>query len=193
MIEKLRKDLMDYSCWNEQEARERPLLLAALDEEHVFLRENLRNHFTASAWITNPGRDRVLMAYHKLYDAWAWTGGHADGDADLMRVALKEAQEETGVHARPLDEKPFSIEILNVNGHEKRGIFVPSHLHLNVTYLLEADDREPIRVKADENSAVRWFGLEEALENCSEPWMVTRIYSKLNAKLRARYSQGKAD
>ena len=186
MIDRLKKQLQGYSCWNEQEEQELPLLLKALDEENIFLRENLRNHFTASAWITNRSRDKVLMAYHKLYDAWAWTGGHADGEKDLLHVAMKEAQEETGVHAVPLDTNIFSIEILNVNGHEKRGIYVPSHLHLNVTYLLEADENEAIRSKEDENSAVRWFTLDEALENCSEPWMVQRIYSKLNAKLRAR-------
>lgn len=187
MPERLKAQLQAYTCFNEQEERELPLLLQALEEENVFLRENLRNHFTASAWITNAGRNKVLMAYHRLYDAWAWTGGHADGDADLLHVAVKEAREETGVHAIPLDKQIFSVEILNVNGHEKRGIYVPSHLHLNVTYLLEADEKETLRIKADENSGVKWFGLDEALENCSEHWMVQRIYGKLNAKLRARF------
>ena len=188
-MEKLKKQLLAYSCWNEQEERDLPMILKALEEEDVFLRKNLRNHFTASAWITNKQRNKVLMAYHKLYDAWAWTGGHADGNTDLMHVALKEAQEETGVHAVPLDDKIYSIEILNVNGHEKRGIYVPSHLHLNVTYLLEADETEAIRAKEDENSGVGWFGLDEALEKCSEPWMVARIYSKLNEKLEERFSK----
>ena len=60
---------------------------------------------------------------------------------------------------------------------------MPSHLHLNVTYLLRADENESIRSKADENAAVRWFLLEDALANCSEPWMVKRVYGKLNQKL----------
>ena len=187
MLENLKKQLQVYSCWNEQEEKELPLILQAMDEKNVFRRDNLRNHFTASAWITNTKRDKVLMAYHRLYDAWAWTGGHADGDTNLLHVALKEAWEETGVHASPLDENIYSIEILNVNGHEKRGLYIPSHLHLNVTYLLEADENESLSIKEDENSGVRWFTLDEALENCTEPWMVQRIYSKLNAKLRARF------
>ena len=66
---------------------------------------------------------------------------------------------------------------------EKRGIYVPSHLHLNLTYLLEADERDTLRVCEEENSGVRWFSLEEALSAPSEPWMVERIYRKLNAKL----------
>ena len=123
------------------------------------------------------------MAYHRIYNAWAWTGGHADGEADLLAVALREAAEETGVHARAVSPEIFSLEILTVDGHEKHGRYVPSHLHLNVTYLLEADPTEPIRAKADENAAVRWFSLEDALENCAEKWMVRRVYSKLNAKL----------
>ena len=80
----------------------------------------------------------------------------------------------------------FSLETLTVDGHEKRGRYVSSHLHLNVTYLLMADEHEPIRAKTDENAAVRWFTLEDALKNCSEPWMVARVYSKLNHKLGGR-------
>ena len=77
------------------------------------------------------------------------------------------------------------MEVLTVDGHEKRGQYVPSHLHLNITYLLEADKKQKIRIKADENAGVAWFSLEEALEKCSEPWMRQRIYTKLNEKLRA--------
>ena len=86
---------------------------------------------------------------------------------------------------RAVSPELFSVEILTVDGHEKRGHYVPSHLHLNVTYLLEADPALPIRCKPDENSRVGWFGLNEAVEASSEPWFRERIYSKLNAKLCA--------
>ena len=96
--------------------------------------------------------------------------------------------EETGVtEIRVISEDIFSLEILTVDGHEKRGVYVPSHLHLNVTYLLEADEAEVLRIKPDENSGVRWFSLEEALAACSEPWMIERVYKKLNAKVRERF------
>ena len=65
----------------------------------------------------------------------------------------------------------------------KRGSYVPSHLHLNVTYLLEADEDEVLRVKPDENSGVKWFSLEAALAASTEAWMVERVYRKLNEKL----------
>ena len=80
------------------------------------------------------------MAYHRLYDSWAWLGGHADGDRDLLAVALREVREESGLaEVHPVSEDLYSLEILTVDGHEKHGRYVSSHLHLNVTYLLEAD------------------------------------------------------
>ena len=183
--------LTAYRPWNEQEERDRSIMLSALSATpDPFTRDNEVMHFTASSWIVNRDGTKVLMAYHNLYNAWAWTGGHADGDRDLLAVALREAREETGIHARPVTESIFSLETLTVDGHEKRGRYVPSHLHLNVTYLLEADENESIRAKADENAAVRWFTLADSLTNCSEPWMVKRVYGKLNQKLRAFASSG---
>ena len=180
----LMKALDEYRPWNEQEARDREIMWTAFSASpDPFTRENEVMHFTASSWIVNRERTKVLMAYHNIYNAWAWTGGHADGDRDLPAVALREAREETGIHASIMTADIFSIEILTVDGHEKRGRYVPSHLHLNVTYLLMADENEPIRAKTDENADVRWFTLEDALKNCSEPWMVNRVYQKLNQKL----------
>ncbi len=181
----LEKALIRYQPWNEQEETDRAVMLFLLREQpDIFLRQNQSAHFSASSWIVDAKREQTLMAYHKLYDAWAWTGSHADGEADLLAVALREAQEETGIHVRPVSSEIFSLEILTVTGHEKRGQYVASHIHLNVTYLLEANPQAPIRAKTDENTGVCWFSLEEALANCTEPWMVSRIYSKLNAKLR---------
>lgn len=79
-------------------------------------------------------------------------------------------------HARPASENIFSLEVLTVDGHEKRGAYVSSHLHLNVTYLLIADDSDALTVKPDENSGVRWFTPEGAIEASSEPWFRERIY-----------------
>lgn len=182
---KLKDDLIKYNPCNEQEERDKAVMLRLLETEpDIFLRENLVAHFTASSWLVNKSRDKVLMIYHNLYHSWAWTGGHADGETDLLAVARREAQEETGVtDIRAVSGDIFSLETLTVDGHRKRGVYVPSHLHLNVTYLLEADEEAALRVKPDENSGVKWFSLEEALKACTEPWMVEHIYSKLNEKL----------
>lgn len=179
----LQAGLAAYRPCNEQEQRDLPLLLRALTLPDSFTRRNETAHFTASAWVVNHARDKVLMIYHNIFKSWSWTGGHADGETDLLAVALREVSEETGLHTlRPVSKELFSVEILTVDGHEKRGRYVPSHLHLNCTYLIEADDTEPLSVKPDENSGVRWFAPQEALTACAEPWMRDRIYQKLIQK-----------
>lgn len=177
--------LRAYVPVNEQEARDRELILQYIEEnKDVFTRNNRVAHMTASAWVTNQEHTRVLMVYHNIYNSWSWCGGHADGDRDLLHVAMKECMEETGVTGvKPLLETPVSVECLTVDGHEKRGEYVSSHLHLNVTYLLEADDRQTLQVCEGENSRVGWFTPEEALKASTEPWFVERIYAKLNRRL----------
>lgn len=181
------KSIAAYRPVNEQERRDKELILSFIGEnEDAFFRENLTAHMTASAWVVNPTRDKVLMVYHRIFDSWSWTGGHADGERDLLSVALREVSEETGIsHLRPVTEDIFSLEVLTVDGHEKRGEYVPSHLHMNVTYLVEADDRDALSVCPDENSGVRWFTPEDALKASTEPWFVERIYKKLIEKAKS--------
>ncbi len=182
---KLEEQLKKYMPCNEQEERDKAVMLSLLETApDIFSRENQVAHFTASAWLVNREHTKVLMIYHNIYHSWSWTGGHADGEKNLLAVAQREAMEETGItDIKPVEEDIFSIEILTVDGHEKRGAYVPSHLHLNVTYLLEADEEEILRIKPDENSGVKWFTLSDAEKASCEPWMVERIYRKLNHKL----------
>lgn len=176
--------LRSFRPWNEQEERDRTALLRLLEVGWVSYEREDPAHITASAWVVSPNRKQVLLAYHNIYDSWAWLGGHADGDRDLLRVALREVREESGLKdVRPVSEDLYSVEILTVDGHEKRGRYVSSHLHLNVTYLLEADPAAPIHSRPGENSRVGWFSPDEAIAASSEPWFQERIYSKLNAKL----------
>ena len=172
---------------NEQEETDKKQILSLLSSgQDLYTRDNPVAHLTASSWVVSPDRKQVLLVYHNLYRSWAWMGGHADGDRDLCRVALRETREESGLQDLTLVSPDiFSLESLTVDGHEKRGKYVSSHLHLNVTYLLEADPRQPIRVKPDENSGVAWFPVEEVTGKVSEPWMMQRIYSKLMKKVAA--------
>ena len=183
-MDKLRRAIEAYTPCNDQERRDRELLIIAIDRLDVPLtRDNPFAHFTASSWIVNPARTHVLMAWHNIYRTWAWTGGHADGESDLLAVALREAREETGIRQiRPVTSDIYSVEVLPVNAHVKRGQFVSAHLHLNVTYLLEADDTQPLRPMPDENSAVAWLPMDDAAQNKEEPFMAV-VYRKLNGKL----------
>ena len=174
-----------YCPKNPQEETDRQEILRRLQSgEHLLTRDHLAAHFTASAWVVSPDRRQVLLAYHDLYNSWAWLGGHADGEEDLLAVALREVREESGLtDVRPVSQDIYSVEILPVSGHEKKGQYVPSHLHLNVTFLLEANPSAPLRSLPGENSAVRWFPIEEAIEASTETWIRERIYKKLNAHI----------
>ena len=182
----LTEKLASFRPYNPQEAADCAELLRRLQSGESLYQRETSAHLTASAWVVSPDRTQVLMAYHNLYDSWAWLGGHVDGETDLLAAAMREVREESGLKdVRPVSEDIFSVEILPVNGHEKRGVYVPSHLHLNVTFLLEADPSAPLRSKADENSRVAWFSPAAAVEASSESWFRQRIYPKLNEKVRA--------
>ena len=187
--QKLVSQIRRYVPYNEQEEADKALILNWIEKnDDAFLRDNVVAHMTASAWVVDKDRSKVLMVYHNIYHSWSWLGGHADGETDLLAVAIREVKEEAGISdVRSVSEEIFSLESLTVDGHVKKGRYVSSHLHLNVTYLLEADEAEVLRIKPDENSGVRWFSLEEALAACSEPWMIERVYKKLNAKVRERF------
>lgn len=181
----LTEQIRSYQPMNEQEERDKELILYCLEtEKNIFTRQNRLAHMTASAWIVNPERTKVLMAYHNIYHSWSWLGGHADGETDLLKVALKEAREESGIHhVKPVSEQIYSLEVLTVDGHVKRGEYVSSHLHLNVTYLLQAEETDVLHIKEDENSNVGWFSLRDAVAASTEPWFQKHIYRKLNEKL----------
>lgn len=182
LLDNIRK----YNPVNEQEERDKRVMLNFMTNNSDYLdRTNQVAHFTTSIWTVNKERTKTLMVYHNIYNSWSWIGGHADGEEDLSKVAMRELEEETGVkNATLVSDDIFSLEILTVDGHVKKGVYVPSHLHLNVTYLAEADEQEVLLVNEDENQAVRWWTFEEALKVSTEPWMVERVYKKLIQKSR---------
>jgi len=186
-MKELIAQIEQYQPVNEQESRDQRIFLNWLQSgQNLLTRDNETAHLTASAWVVNPDRSKVLMVYHNIYKSWSWLGGHADGNPNLLQVAIKEVCEESGLQSvHPVSEDIFSLELLCVNGHDKNGIYIPSHLHLNVTYLLEANPEDNLRIKPDENSGVAWILTDQIAQNSSEPWFVERIYSKLISKCRA--------
>ncbi len=179
-------NIKNYIPTNRKEEHDKEQMLQFMKCYDNYLeRENAIAHFTASMWTVNKERTKSLMVHHNLYNSWSWIGGHADGMEDLCAVALKELQEETGVkYAKLVNEDIFSLETLTVNGHMRKGLWVPSHLHFNLTYLAEVDESEELVVQEDENSAVQWWTFEDALTVSTEPWMVENIYEKLIEKSR---------
>ena len=182
----LKEQIENYIPYNEQEEKDKETILEYMNTfEDVLTRDNEFAHFTASSWAVNKERTKVLMIYHNIYKSWAWTGGHADGESDLLNVAIRELKEETGIkNVKVLDENIFSLEIICVNGHLKRGKYVSSHVHLNTTYLLEVDESETLKIKEDENSGVKWVNIEDVQKVSDEQWIRDNIYMKVNEKLK---------
>lgn len=184
-LDNLRKQIEEYVPGNEQEEQDKKVILSYFDNfDNILTRENDYGHLTASTWAVNPERTKVLMIYHNIYKSWTWTGGHADGEADLLKLAIRELQEETGVeHVKVVNDGIYSLEIVCVNGHVKRGKYVSSHVHLNLTYLLEVSEEEVLHMKEDENQGVKWIPIEKINEYCTEGWMKERVYPKLIERL----------
>ncbi len=182
----LKKQIENYKPYNEQEEKDKQTMLKYINTfDDVLTRNNEFGHFTASSWVVNKEKTKVLMIYHNIYKSWAWTGGHADGESDLLNTAIRELKEETGVeNVKVLNDGIFSLEIICVNGHIKRGKYVSSHVHLNLSYLLEVDEKELLKIKEDENSGVKWINIEEIENIVSEKWVMDNVYRKLNEKLK---------
>ena len=176
-----RDEVCSFEPLNARDAAEQTLILRWIDSfpDTILTRRNEFAHATASAMIFDPFLKKVLMAYHNIYDSWAWTGGHADGEEEMLRVAIREAQEESGLaKLEPITLSPTGLDILTVKGHTKHGKWVPAHLHLSLCYSFIADPAQPIRCKPDENSGVRWIEIDRLAEYVSEPDMLP-VYNRI--------------
>ena len=181
-----KKAITQYRPVNVQEESDKKIILDYIEtfHENILKRENKIAHMTSSALILNEKMDKILMIHHNIYNTWTWTGGHADGDADMLFVAVREAMEETGIkNPRPLMTDIASIDIIPVYGHTKRGGYVSAHLHLNTSFILIADENENLTVNEDETSGVRWIEAARLEEYSGEPYLIG-IYNKILRKGR---------
>lgn len=173
--------ITDFTPANAQEASDRQIILDLIRKNgrQILTRLDPVTHLTSSGLILNEAYNKFLMVHHNIYNTWTWTGGHADGDADLLAVALKEAAEETGVlNLRPFTNEILSLDILPVYGHFKNGYYVSAHLHLSAAFLLIADEQEPLIINPDENSGVQWVPISQVSRYSNEPFMLA-IYKKM--------------
>lgn len=142
----------------EHEAEMTRLTIAFVEEhEDCFLRSQLSGHLTGSAWIVDALRTRTLLTHHRKLDKWLQLGGHADGDPDLLAVALREAQEEGGITKL----RPVNTQIFDMDRHwipERKS--EPAHWHYDLRFMIEADPNEPLIV-TNESKDLAWVALDE--------------------------------
>ena len=172
----LRESLENYIPFNEQEEKDKEQFLRFIDTfDDVLSRDNIFGHFSASAFVVNKERNKMVVVYHLINDGWICPGGHADGNDDLLSVAVREV----------LDENIYSIQSAPVKGHIKHGKYVSAHLHLDVIYLMEADDKIPLIYKEDESTGVTWVSFDEAYNDTMCDF-IRPIHKKLIEKLRLK-------
>ena len=147
--------------------------LELLQHENSFQRTHLPGHITGSAWIVNPEHTKTLLVHHAKLNKWVQPGGHADGDENILQVALREAEEETGLKQL----KPSTI-IYDIDIHviPERKDF-PEHFHYDIRFLVKGTEQESITV-SDESHDVKWIPLS-SLENFTTERSVLRMRDKL--------------
>lgn len=128
--------------------------------EDCFYRELWPLHVTGSTWVVNRRRDAVLLLHHRKLNQWFQPGGHADGDADIVGVAIKELVEETGLQQQDIklvDLDVFDVDIHSIEATQRD----PKHEHIDIRFLVEIDDTLPVPGN-DESHEVIWVALHEA-------------------------------
>lgn len=111
-------------------------------------------HITASAWLVNHDFSKFFLMHHKKLNIWVQPGGHCDGNPNVLEVAVKEAQEESGIaNIVPVSEKIFDLDIHQIPANKKEA----AHYHYDVRFLLQAKDADDSLVKNDESYDIRWF------------------------------------
>ena len=182
----LRQKIENYIPFNEQEKKDKEQFLRFIDTfDDVLTRDNIFGHFSASAFLVNKKRNKMIVVYHIINDGWIYPGGHADGDDNLLSVAVREVEEETGLKAKILDENIYAIQSAPVKGHIKSGKYVSSHIHFDVLYLMEADDRSPLKYKENESKGVKWISFEEADDKTMCDF-IRPIHKKIIEKLKSK-------
>lgn len=150
------RSLNDYVTSFAEEKEFAARFLRLLEHPDCFLRTHLPGHVTGSAWIVTPGKEKVLLVHHAKLAKWLQPGGHADGDENVLRVALREAEEETGLVVSACSPTIFDLDIHSIPARKD----FPEHDHYDIRFVFEADDAVPLAISS-ESTDLRWVSLDE--------------------------------
>ena len=166
--------LRDYQPYDQHERDMYETLVRFVEtERNCFDRDLPTGHITGSSWIIDRSHTKALLTHHFKLDRWLQLGGHADGDPDVLRVAMREAREESGIeHIRPLTEAIFDVDVHPIPARDME----PRHLHYDVRFLLEADADSPL-VISGESKDLAWVCLTDIAQITTER-SITRMVTK---------------
>ena len=145
------------------------------ENPNCFERENLKGHFTGSAWVIDDTHSWILMTHHRQLDLWVQPGGHADGNENLLEVAINETKEETGLtQFKIVSEEIFDLDIHEVPQYKN----IPKHFHYDIRFLLEAN-RNPNDIKISKESFdVAWIHKSAVLQKNNDS-SIKRMLNKI--------------
>lgn len=153
MFVSLKEELQQYQSSYEFEITFKENFLSLLQHERAFHRDHLPGHITGSTWIVDEQLEYVLLTHHAKLNKWLQPGGHADGDEDVRRVALREANEETGLtQIKVLQDSVFDLDIHPI---PERKDF-PAHDHYDVRFIVQASRNEPLLI-TEESHDLQWI------------------------------------
>lgn len=186
--ERLIANLTVYGTSYPEEAAFITPFLKLLQQPRCFFRDYLPGHVTGSAWIVNETGSHTLLIHHAKLNKWLQPGGHADGDENIFAVALREAQEETGLrNLCPLTENFFDIDIHTIPARKD----FPEHLHFDIRFIFQASQHEALVVSAESNQ-VAWFALDEVLTLAKNNFSIVRMIKKTKCYFEATSTMPKA-
>jgi len=167
------EQMESYVPFNDLEAKHKNNILKFLHEDdNNFERSNVKGHITGSAWLLNEDKTKVLLNHHRKLDKWMNFGGHADGDADILSVAIREAQEESGIeNILSIADCIFDIDVHVIPANATKG--EPEHLHYDIRYLLWTPDQD--YVLSHESINLKWVDMKEALQMLKSDSLVRMI------------------
>ncbi len=167
------KSFQSYQTSFEEEQKFVSSFLNLLNDQDCFQRTHLPGHITGSSWVVNRDRTKALLVHHAKLNKWVQPGGHADGEENILNVALREAEEETGLTKLNPKQNIFDVDIHLIPARKD----FPEHFHYDIRFLVEASEDEKI-VVSDESHDVKWISLSE-LENFTKERSVLRMKDKL--------------
>lgn len=171
------RKIQNYQTAYDEEMLFRPRFISLLNNfQNCFDRNLTTGHITASAWVFDKNARNVLMVHHKKLERWLQPGGHADGDENVISVAIREVAEETGLAALSLfDSNIFDLDIHLIPQHKD----VKPHLHYDVRFLFTANSRLPL-VASEESNQVQWIPIGQAAYYTNNHRSIHRMILKTN-------------